>query len=545
MAGIADFLDSLIGGFDLICFSMAIGGLLWVLFVLRPWNNGGQYNIALLEKTIALLYKSAFILAVVQVFKILLKIWLMAAVLERWPFPEFAATTQFKGGIVRSVLVLGLALYYYLLLRHHPSSHKHWLQAGLVALPMVVSGAWLVHAAGRFDNKLFLMSFTVIHQVAAAAWIGGVFMLINVWLLRRNKQIHNELWPILLGRFSSFGMFAVAMLLLSGLPIALQYINSWNGLIGTGYGNLLAVKVALLALALGFAWLNRKAVLQYGVTGNVYNLVNRVPYYIEAETFILITLLFTAASLASQPPAIDIPSLTASWQEVLETFSPKLPRFNSPTHSALIAGEAGRVAIIDQVPSVAATEWSNYNHNISGIFLAVMSFLAMLSYVKNESFAFTKYWPLGFVCLGIFLFFRSDAETWPLGPIGFWDSTFNNGEVLQHRIATLVVFVLGLIELNARISYNPNSRKSLVFPVLAAFGGLMLLTHSHVGFQAKSAFLIQVGHTTMGIFSLILACGRWLELKLDNPGKEFAGFISVAALFQIGLILIFYREPLY
>ena len=84
-----------------------------------------------------------------------------------------------------------------------------------------------------------------------------------------------------------------------------------------------------------------------------------------------------------------------------------------------------------------------------------------------------------------------------------------------------------------------------MFPVLAAFGGLMLLTHSHVGFQAKSAFLIQVGHTTMGIFALILSCGRWLELKLDKPGKEIAGFTSVAALFLIGIVLMFYREPLY
>jgi putative copper resistance protein D len=80
---------------------------------------------------------------------------------------------------------------------------------------------------------------------------------------------------------------------------------------------------------------------------------------------------------------------------------------------------------------------------------------------------------------------------------------------------------------------------------LAAFGGMMLLAHSHVGFEAKTAFLIQVGHTLMGVFSLILACGRWLELKLDSPGKNVAGFISVFALFQIGVILMFYREPLY
>lgn len=545
MAGIADFLDSLIGGVDLICFSWAIGGLLWVLFVLRPWLDEHQNNSTLLEKTVRLLYKSIFLLALVQVFKIVLKVWLMAAVLDRWPFPELAETTQFKGGIVRSLLALGFASYCYIGLRLHPRSKQHWIRAGFAAVPMIISGAWLVHAAGRFDGALFLMSFTVIHQVAAAAWVGGVFMLVNVWILRKDKQINDALWPILLNRFSHFGMVSVGMILVSGMPIALQYIDSWNGLVGTGYGNLLIVKVILLALALGFAWLNRLAVVQYGLSGNLYSVNRRVPFYIEAETFILITLLFTAASLASQPPAIDIPTLTASWQEVVDVFSPKMPRISSPTHTALIAGEAGRVAIIDQVPSVAATEWSNYNHNIAGIFLAVMSFFAMLSYAKQPVSKFANYWPLGFIGLGLFLFFRSDAETWPLGPIGFWDSTFNNGEVLQHRIATFLVFVLGVIELSARTSSNLNGTRLLVFPVLAAFGGLMLLTHSHVGFQAKSAFLIQVGHTTMGIFALILACGRWLELKLDSPGKEIAGFISVVALFQIGLTLIFYREPLY
>ncbi len=545
MAGIADFLDSLIGGFDLICYSLTIGSLFWGLFVLRPWHPNDGYTSVLLQKTIALLYKGGFWLAAAQLFKIILKIWLMTAVLERNPFPEFADTTQFIGGLVRTVLTLLLAGYGYYFLRHKPYSKQHWITAGIVALPMIISGAWLVHGAGRFDNKALLMSLTVIHQLAAAAWVGGVFQLVNLWLLRNNKQIPAELWPVLLKKFFTFGIAAVAMILISGLPIALQYIDTWNGLIGTGYGNLLMVKVILLAIALGFAWLNKSAVKEYGLTGNQHALTNRVPYYIEAETFVLITLLFTAASLASQPPAIDISSLTASWQEVLNTFNPQIPNTSSPTHTDLIAGEAGRVAIVGQVPSMAATEWSNYNHNIAGIFLTVMSFFAMLSYVKYPGFKHFKYWPLGFLGLGIFLFFRSDAESWPLGPLGFWESTFGNGEILQHRIATLLVFVLGLFELTARITKNPNSKLPFVFPLLAAFGGLMLLTHSHVGFQAKSAFLIQVGHTSMGIFSLILACGRWLELKLDRPGREIAGFISVAALFQIGIILMFYREPLY
>ena len=171
-----------------------------------------------------------------------------------------------------------------------------------------------------------------------------------------------------------------------------------------------------------------------------------------------------------------------------------------------------------------------------------MSFFAMLSYRKRAHWE--KYWPLGFVGLGVFLFFRSDAESWPLGPIGFWESTLNNGEVLQHRLATLLVFMLGIMELKARTTKNIDSKLPYIFPALAAFGGLMLLAHSHVGFEPKTTFLIQVGHTLMGFFSLILACGRWLELKLDSPGKNIAGFVSVFALFQIGMILLFYREPL-
>ena len=543
MAGIADFLDSLIGGFDLICYSLLMGGLFWGLFVLRPWQKDNNYNIELLNKTISLIYKGGFLLAAAQFFKIVLKVWLMTALLGRWPFPEFADTTQFIGGIIRTFFSILIAAYVYGILRNNAFSQKHWLIAIVVSLPLLISGAWLVHAAGRFDNRVLLMTLTVFHQLGAAAWVGGVFQLGNVWILHKRQLISTDNWPFLLRNFSKFGMISVGFILVSGFPIAFQYIDSWDGLVGTGYGNLLMVKVVLLGLALGLAWLNRSAMLAFFRTRQTAALFGRVPHYVEAETLVLVILLFTAASLASQPPAIDISSLTASWQEVVNTFAPQIPQTTSPSHVALIAGEAGRVAIIDQVPSLAATEWSNYNHNIAGIFLTVMSFFAMLSY--SHKLPFTKYWPLGFVGLGIFLFFRSDAETWPLGPIGFWESTFNNGEVLQHRIATLLVLVLGLFELTARITKNPDSKLPFVFPVLAAFGGLMLLTHSHVGFQAKSAFLIQVGHTTMGIFALILSCGRWLELKLDKPGKEIAGFTSVAALFLIGIVLMFYREPLY
>lgn len=94
----------------------------------------------------------------------------------------------------------------------------------------------------------------------------------------------------------------------------------------------------------------------------------------------------------------------------------------------------------------------------------------MLSYVRAPALRWANYWPLGFVALSVFLFFRSDAETWPLGPKGFWESTFGNGEVFQHRIATLLAFVLGVMELRARTRSDARKLQYL-FPVLCAFGG--------------------------------------------------------------------------
>ena len=81
-----------------------------------------------------------------------------------------------------------------------------------------------------------------------------------------------------------------------------------------------------------------------------------------------------------------------------------------------------------------------------------------------------------------------------------------------------------------------------VFPMLAAAGGLLLLTHSHAAFEPKSYYLIQVTHTTMGGLAVLMAVARLLELRLPAPGNRVAGAVSNLAMLLVALVLVFYQE---
>ncbi|WNV05694.1 CopD family protein [Candidatus Methylospira mobilis] len=552
MQGLANFIDDFLGGLMLISYALVVGSVLWSFFILRVFSPGSASDSVVLS-SVRLLNFGSKSLAITVGIKLLIKGLVLWSTLGELPWLAYANTVQFKAGLLRFVLALAL-LQAGKQLQTAPASQSLWRVTGWLALPLVISGAWLVHAVGRFEDREMLMIITVAHQLAAAIWFGCVAQLLILWRTSRQDAGARGLWPLAISRFANLGIFSVVLLLITGLPLAWTYIGSWNGLFGTGYGGLVVTKASLLVVALGFAWLNNRAGRRWRENARNDSLNTRVPYYIEAETFILVGILFIAATLSSQPPSIDIPDRTATVEEVVQMFMPRLPKIHSPSHEALMAAEPGRVAVVNKVPSVAGAEWSDYNHNIAGIFLTVMSLTAMLSYVRRFSWA--NYWPVGFIGLGIFLFFRSDAETWPLGPIGFWESTFGNGEVFQHRIATILLFVLGSIEMQARTS-DHTRKLQYIFPLLCAFGGILLLTHAHAQFELKSEFLIQSTHTSMGLLAVIMASGRWLELRLAGVSADtqpsqastlegrIAGFIAMAAMLLIGCFLMFYREPLY
>jgi copper resistance protein D len=128
------------------------------------------------------------------------------------------------------------------------------------ATALLGSLAWTGHAAGTIDaiGHLHLIGDTL-HCLAAGAWVGG---LIPLALLLATARRHGDpQWAkiayLAARRFSALGMVSVATLIVTGLLNAWILVGSFVALVVTEYGRLLQVKLALFALMLGLAAVNR------------------------------------------------------------------------------------------------------------------------------------------------------------------------------------------------------------------------------------------------------------------------------------------------
>ncbi len=99
----------------------------------------------------------------------------------------------------------------------------------------------------------------VVHLLCAAAWIGGLFFLGGLL----HRVVTGEQTPAVarraIRRFSLMGYGAVALVLLTGCINALVMVPGPASLIGSDYGRVLLLKIALVLLMVAIALINRVA----------------------------------------------------------------------------------------------------------------------------------------------------------------------------------------------------------------------------------------------------------------------------------------------
>jgi copper resistance protein D len=128
------------------------------------------------------------------------------------------------------------------------------------SLGLIAALAWTGHAGstpGAAGN--LHLTADIFHLFAAAAWIGGLVSLVVLLSVARHDQslAGASLARDATQRFSTMGIASVIVVFATGTINAWILVGSWHGLIATGYGWLLMLKMALFAAMLLIAAVNR------------------------------------------------------------------------------------------------------------------------------------------------------------------------------------------------------------------------------------------------------------------------------------------------
>ena len=541
------YLSIIVHGLTILAQSMALGGVLFLVLLALPLLPVTGTGVA--RRTARIAAWSAMGLVAAEALTVTLQTAVLTGTLDIGLWGSVTAHATLAG---LAKIAAGLALAALLFRR----GERAGTLPLLVLSALILAAATLTtHAAARLEDRGPLLAAAFLHQAGAALWIGGI----PSFLAALNWTDDGVSFRAIGARFSALSMLGVACILASGTVMSVLYIGDWGGFYGTAYGVMVGAKIALFLMLLALGGLN--FLLVGRLRANPATPITRLRRCAEAEIGIGVALFFAAASLTSVPPAIDLSQDRATWADIAARNAPAWPRLHSPDHDRLAipalqarldAEAAARAARPlpaftpgeGQIPPRNADDvaWSEYNHHWSGLFVTAVGLLALLN---RAGLGWAKHWPLLFLGLGVFLFIRSDPEVWPLGGIGFFES-FRDVEVVQHRVFVVLIAAFALFEWRVRVSGQTGTRASLVFPLLCAVGGGLLLTHSHAIANVKEQLLIEVSHTPLALAGIAAGWARWLELRLDpaeSPGlRRAAGWVWPVCLLMCGLILLNYRE---
>lgn len=534
------FLSVLFRGATLSFESLTIGGIVFLNFVARGANSQSE---TINQACLRWIRRAAVALAVMQLAYILAS----ASILMQSADMTLADVSG-ANFVLAGILAIASALTIAALAGAQPT--KNYAVLLLPAALILLSSVMTSHAMARLDYRVPLAIVTALHQGATATWLGGLFYL----LIAIPRSPDNQFARQLIARFSKLALISVAVLAAAGFTLGFAYVGSVDAIYGTSYGIMVATKVVLFGTLLLLGALN----FQVARSSSGGAVIASLKRFGEAEIGIGITVILTAASLTSLPPAVDLRTDRVSTQEITARLAPQLPRLASPAiadlpediYAAQVkAFDAGTLSSASFIPGQAGMRpntpaeksWSEYNHHWAGLIVLAIGLLAFLAQTKHSPWA--RNWPLLFLGLSLFLFLRSDPETWPLGPNGFW-VTLQDPEVLLHRIFALLVIALAIFEWRVQTGRVNTERARLIFPALVAAASALLLTHSHSLGNIKEEVLAELSHAPLAVLGIVTGWSRWLELRLpaDDKVRDKMAWLWPTCLVLIGLLLLNYRE---
>jgi copper resistance protein D len=542
------FLSVVLRGLDLVAQSILLGSVSFALFIAAPLASDATREVRTIAADVRHCIQWAALVAVIAATaNTAVSAAVLAASLET-SWREVAGAGFVIAGSVKAVAAAAIGLV--VSLRPMAAASTR-ITIGAAAALVLYEGLASSHATARLSGSALLMFATGAHELGAALWLGG---LPCFWLALRRADTREMLNQI--GRrFSVLAIIGVAMIVVGALVFVPMYIGSLDAVYGTAYGAMVVTKSVMFGMLVLLGFANFRAVRRFTADGAA---VRRIRRFVEVEMGIGFALLMAAASITSMPPAVDLIDDRVTFAELVERVTPTPPRLQSPDH-ALLAIPALQARLDDEQARQASTRtlafvpgsgalpprnaydlaWSEYNHHWAGLLVVLMGLAALAQ--RSGHVPWARHWPLLFLLLAAFLFFRADPEVWPMGESGLIES-LKDPEVAQHRLFVVLIVAFALFEWRVRTGRVASHRSMRVFPLLTALGGTLLLTHSHAFGNVKEELLVEMTHLPIAVLGITAGWARWLEVGAPKKALRWAGWLWPSCFVLIGLLLLSYRE---
>ncbi len=170
----------------------------------------------------------------------------------------------------------------------------------MIAAIGVAAIAWQGHAGAELgsDATDHLIADAT-HLVAAALWVGALLPLIMA--LRGISDVSQQY--VVARRFSTLGVICVAALLVSGIVNTHYLVGSVAALLGTIYGRILLLKLALVLAMLTLASINRWKLVPR-LAAHDSNAAQRIARHSAIEVALGLGVIFIVAALGTMEPAV-------------------------------------------------------------------------------------------------------------------------------------------------------------------------------------------------------------------------------------------------
>ncbi|MCX5266128.1 copper resistance CopC/CopD family protein [Streptomyces sp. NBC_00199] len=124
----------------------------------------------------------------------------------------------------------------------------------VVAAGLAASWAMAEHASTGLQPGV-AMPVDVLHLLAVATWLGGLAaLLVALYRAPADRPVD----AAAVRRFSQVAFGSVLVVVATGVYQSWRQLGSWSAFTDTRYGQLLLVKIGLVALLVGIAWISRR-----------------------------------------------------------------------------------------------------------------------------------------------------------------------------------------------------------------------------------------------------------------------------------------------